>query len=149
MIIICRITDLANLLSTNQDKFDELLKSNQLKFEFSMIRIKKHWFKHDFYTCNDHKMQKLDFKYPVVGYGIFFKVIELLYQNNGKLEYDLDFISFAISYDKDVINSVLNDFDLFTIQDEVLYNNRVLESIKEITEKSEKARASANSRYGN
>ena len=73
----------------------------------------------------------------------------MLYQNNGKLEYDLDFISFAISYDKDVINSVLNDFDLFTIQDEVFYNNRVLESIKEITEKSEKARASANSRYRN
>ena len=114
-----------------------------------MSKIKKHWFKHDFYTCNDNKMQRLDFKYPVVGYGIFFKVIELLYQNNGKLEYDLDFISFAISYDKDVINSVLNDFDLFTIQDEVLYNNRVLESIKEITEKSEKARASANSRYRN
>ena len=114
-----------------------------------MSKIKKHWFKHDFYTCMDQKMQRLDFKYPVVGYGIFFKVIELLYQNNGKLEYDLDFISFAICYDKDVINSVLKDFDLFTIQDEVLYNNRVLESIKEITEKSEKARASANRRYGN
>ena len=114
-----------------------------------MSKINKHWFKHDFYTCNDQKMQRLDFKYPVIGYGIFFKVVELLYQNNGKLEYDLDFISFAISYDKDVINSVLNDFNLFTIQDEVLYNKRVLESIKEITEKSEKARASANRRYGN
>ena len=114
-----------------------------------MSKINKHWFKHDFYTCNDQKMQRLDFKYPVIGYGIFFKVVELLYQNNGKLEYDLDFIAFAISYDKDVINSVLNDFNLFTIQDEVLYNKRVLESIKEITEKSEKARASANRRYGN
>ena len=114
-----------------------------------MSKIKKHWFKHDFYTCNDQKMQRLDFKYPVVGYGIFFKVIELLYQNNGKLEYDLDFISSIIRYDKDVINSVLNDFDLFTIEDEVLSNKRVLESIKEITEKSEKARASANRRYSN
>ena len=114
-----------------------------------MSKVKKHWFKHDFYTCNDQKMQRLDFKYPVVGYGIFFKVIELLYQNDGKIEYDLDFISFILDYDKDVINSVLNDFDLFTIEDEVLYNKRVLESIKEITEKSEKARASANRRYGN
>ena len=114
-----------------------------------MSKIQKHWFKHDFYTCNDQKMQRLDFKFPIVGYGIFFKVIELLYQNNGKLEYDLDFISSIIRYDKDVINSVLNDFDLFTIEDEVLSNKRVLESIKEITEKSEKARASANRRYGN
>ncbi len=114
-----------------------------------MSKIKKHWFKHDFYTCMDQKMQRLDFKYPVVGYGIFFKVIELLYQNDGKMEYDLDFISFNVNYDKKAVDSVLKDFDLFTIQDEVLYNNRVLESIKEITEKSEKARASANRRYGN
>ena len=114
-----------------------------------MSKVKKHWFKHDFYTCNDHKMQRLDFKHPVVGYGIFFKVVEWLYQNDGKIEYDLDFISSIIRYDKDVINSVLNDFDLFTIEDEVLSNKRVLESIKEITEKSEKARASANRRYGN
>ena len=33
---VCRNSyDLAHLLSTNQNKFDELLKSNQLKFEFS------------------------------------------------------------------------------------------------------------------
>ena len=114
-----------------------------------MSKIQKHWFKHDFYTCNDQKMQRLDFKFPIVGYGIFFKVIELLYQNNGKLEYDLDFIAFSINYDRDVINSVLNDFDLFAMQDGILYNRRVLLSIKEITEKSDKARASANRRYGN
>ena len=33
---VCRNSyDLAHLISTNQNKFDELLKSNQLKFEFS------------------------------------------------------------------------------------------------------------------
>ncbi len=114
-----------------------------------MSIIKKHWFKHDFYTCNDSKMQKLDFKFPVVGYGIFFKVIEILYQNNGSLDYDLDFISFSLNYDKEVVEAVLKDFNLFVIEDEVLTSNRVLISIKEITEKSEKARASANKRYGN
>jgi hypothetical protein len=94
-------------------------------------------------------MQKLDFKFPVVGYGIFFKVIEILYQNNGSLDYDLDFISFSLNYDKEVVEAVLKDFNLFVIEDEVLTSNRVLISIKEITEKSEKARASANKRYGN
>ena len=115
-----------------------------------MSKVKKHWFKHDFYTSNDQKMQKLDFKYPVIGYGIFFKVIELLYQNDGKMEYDLDFISYNVNYDKKAVESILKDFGLFTTEDEVLSNKRVLESIKEITEKSEKARASANKRfYGN
>lgn len=114
-----------------------------------MAVIKKHWFKHDFYTCNDSKMQKLDYRYPVVGYGIFFKVVEMLYQNNGKIDYDLDFISFSLNYEKEVIRAVLNDFNLFVIEDEVLSNNRALNSIKEITEKSEKASASAKKRYDN
>jgi uncharacterized protein YdaU (DUF1376 family) len=114
-----------------------------------MSEIKKHWFKHDFYTCNDHKMQKLDFKYPIIGYGIFFKVVEILYQNDGKIEYDLDFISHSLNYKKEIVLSVLNDFDLFVIQDDFLFNKRVTRSILEITEKSQKARASANKRYGN
>ncbi len=112
-----------------------------------MSKVKKHWFKHDFYTSNDRKMQRLDFKFPVVGYGIFFKVIEILYQNDGKLEYDLDFISHSVNYDKEVVKAVLNDFDLFSILDDKLMNYRVLQSIKEITQKSEKARASAMKRY--
>ena len=114
-----------------------------------MSEIKKHWFKHDFYSCNDHKMQKLDFKYPVIGYGIFFKVVEILYQNDGKIEYDLDFICHSLNYKKEVVLSVLTDFDLFVIQEDILYNKRVTRSIVEITEKSEKARASANRRYAN
>lgn len=114
-----------------------------------MNEIKKHWFKHDFYTCNDHKMQKLDFKYPIIGYGIFFKVVEMLYQNNGKMEYDLDFISHSLNYGKETVLSVLKDFDLFLVEDKTLSNKRVTNAIKEIAEKSEKARASANRRYGN
>lgn len=113
-----------------------------------MSKIKKHWFKHDFYTCNDQKMQKLDFKYPVVGYGIFFKIIELLYQNDGEIQYDLDFISFTVNYDKEIVKSVINDFGLFSILDkDRLMNARVFEAIKEITEKSNKARANALKRY--
>lgn len=114
-----------------------------------MSEIKKHWFKHDFYTCNDHKMQKLDFKYPIIGYGIFFKVVEILYQNDGKIEYDLDFISHSLNYKKEIVLSVLSDFDLFVTQDDFLYNKRVTRSILEITEKSQKARASANRRHSN
>ena len=76
-------------------------------------------------TCNEHKMQKLDFKYPIIGYGIFFKVVEILYQNDGKIEYDLDFISHSLNYKKEIVLSVLSDFDLFIIQDDFLFNKRL------------------------
>jgi hypothetical protein len=95
-----------------------------------MSEIKKHWFKHDFYTCNDHKMQKLDFKYPIVGYGIFFKVVEMLYQNDGKIEYDLEFITHSLNYKKEKVLSVLSDFDLFEVQDGFLSNKRVLRLLR-------------------
>jgi hypothetical protein len=73
----------------------------------------------------------------------------MLYQNDGKIEYDLEFITHSLNYKKEKVLSVLSDFDLFEVQDGFLSNKRVLRAIKEITEKSEKARASANRRYGN
>lgn len=75
----------------------------------------------------------------------------MLYQNDGEIQYDLDFISFTVNYDKEIVKSVINDFGLFSILDkDRLMNARVFEAIKEITEKSNKARANANKRhYGN
>ena len=112
-----------------------------------MSKVIKHWFKHDFYTSNNNKIVRLDYKYPVVGYGVYFKIIEMLYQNDGLLEYDLDFISHALNYDVEVIQSVLNDFGLFNIEENYITSQRVLDGIKEITAKSEKARRSAMIRH--
>ncbi len=112
-----------------------------------MSKVIKHWFKHDFYTSNNNKIVRLDYKYPIVGYGIFFRIVELLYQNNGCIEYDLPFLSYYLNYDVDVIKSVLNDFSLFVIEDGAIMNERVTEGLIEITSKSEKARNSANIRH--
>jgi len=72
----------------------------------------------------------------------------LLYQNDGEIQYDLDFISFTVNYGKEIVKSIINDFGLFSILDkDRLMNARVFEAIKEITEKSNKARANALKRY--
>ena len=112
-----------------------------------MSKVIKHWFKHDFYSSNNNKIVKLDYKYPVVGYGVYFKIIEMLYQNDGLVEYDLDFLSHALNYDREVIESVLNKFNLFNIEDGYILSERVTEGLIEITSKSEKARNSANIRH--
>ena len=112
-----------------------------------MSKVIKHWFKHDFYTSNNNKIVKLDYKYPIVGYGIFFKLVEQLYQNDGLIEYDLDFLSHSLNYDREIIGSVINDFGLFNVQENYITNQRVFEGIKEITSKSEKARRSAMIRH--
>ena len=96
---------------------------------------------------NNNKIVKLDYKFPVVGYGVYFKIIEMLYQNDGLVEYDLDFLSHALNYDKEVIESVLNKFNLFNIEDGYILSERVTEGLIEITSKSEKARNSANIRH--
>ena len=101
------------------------------------------------FSSNDNKIKKLDYKYPVVGYGIFFKLLEMLYQQDGKLEYDLDFIAYNLNYDKKVIKAVLNDFELFEISNGIITNKRVTESIAEIIEKSEKAKRSQSFRKYN
>ena len=82
-----------------------------------MSKVIKHWFKHDFYSSNNNKIVKLDYKYPVVGYGVYFKIIEMLYQNDGLVEYDLDFLSHALNYDREGMSvkslSVFSKFRLF------------------------------------
>jgi len=93
------------------------------------------------------KIKKLNAKYPVIGYGIFFRIVELLYQSDGKLEYDLDFLAMELNYDKETIKRVVEDFELFNVTDQVITNRRVTEGLREITEKSGKAKASADARW--
>lgn len=112
-------------------------------------KVIKHWFKHDFYSSRNIKLQKLEYCHPMVGYAIYFKLIELLYQNNGWMEYDLRFLAYTLNYEKEPISDVVEGFDLFIFDGTMFTAKRVVSSIEEITRKSEAARKSANARWKN
>jgi hypothetical protein len=107
------------------------------------------YFSHDYNARNDVKIKKLLSKHGLLGYGIFWAVIEELYNNTNVLPTDYDTISFDLRVEKNVLQSVINDFDLFVFDGENFGSLSVQKRLEERNEKSEKARKSVLKRWAN
>ena len=106
------------------------------------------YFSHDYNSRSDHKIKKLLLKHGMLGYGIYWAIIEDLYLNANAMPMQCDVIAFEMRCSEDIIKSIINDFDLFKIQDGVFTCPSIERRLKERGEKSEKARQSALSRWG-
>lgn len=105
------------------------------------------YFSHDYNSRNDVKIKKLLSKHGLLGYGIFWAIIEELYNNTNVLPTDYDTISFDLRIDKEILISVINDFDLFVFDNETFGSLSVQKRLDERNERSKKARESVNKRW--
>lgn len=92
------------------------------------------YFPHDVKATSDIKIQKLMREYGMRGVGIFWYIIEYLYENDGVLEYEqVDTIAWTLHEDKDVVDRIIRNFELFeTVDDSKFSNKRVLSEMEEI-----------------
>ena len=112
------------------------------------IKLENHWFKHDMNASTDNKIRKLEFRNGLEGYATFFKIVELLMCNDGKIEYDIELIcNFLGTTNKELVSSTINNFELFNVENGYIYNQRVSTQLYEITEKSKKASENAKKRW--
>jgi hypothetical protein len=102
------------------------------------------YFSHDYNTRSDNKIKRLMAKYGILGYGIFWAIIEDLYNNANALPLDCDCIAYDLRVQSDVIKSIIYDFDLFTINCENFSSESVNRRLLDRDNKSVKARKSAN-----
>ena len=107
----------------------------------------KEYFSHDYNTRLDKRIKPLLIKHGYEGYGVFWAIVEDLYNNKNSLPLDYEGIAFDYRVSADLVKSVINDFDLFTIKDKNFFSSSVKKRLKEREEKSEKARKSALARY--
>jgi len=114
-----------------------------------MDKISKNtfYFSHDYNTRNDEKIKELIFNYGMSGYGIYWSIIEELYQNTNVLHLNYERIAFELRADISSIKSIINDFNLFVISDENFSSLSVQKRLDERNNKSEKARLSVNKRW--
>lgn len=109
-----------------------------------------YYFSHDYGARNDPKLQEVLMKLGQEGVGVYWCLVEMLFEEGGRLLIlKCDSYAFALRTTKLCINSLINDFDLFKKDRKFFWSNSVLKRIKERDEKSEKAKASANSRWKN
>ena len=107
-----------------------------------------HYFTHDYNTRSDEKIKCLLRKHGMVGYGIFWSIVEDLYNNENKLQTDYEGISLDLHCDIKLVKSVINDFRLFIVDDEYFCSESVNDRLNERIERSIKARESALKKWG-
>ena len=107
------------------------------------------YFSHDYNARNDEKIKRLIRKHGMQGYGVFWSIVEDLYNNANALRMDYEGIAYDLRSDSDLVASVVNDFDLFIFDGDYFGSNSVKERLDQRNDKSAKARKSANYRWDN
>lgn len=105
------------------------------------------YFSHDYNVRSDKKIKKLLSVHNFLGYGLFWAIIEDLYNNANVLQTDYESIAFDLRSDTDLVRSIINDFDLFVVIDGEFGSKSVEERLNKRNLKSAKARESAEYRW--
>ena len=112
--------------------------------------MKKTYFLHQSDSFTDYKIIKMRSKLGIESYGIFWAVLELLFKEENKLCIDdYEPLAYSLQCDADKLKAVIEDFDLFVIEDDCFYSKRLNEHIEEINNKSNKAKENAAKRWNN
>jgi uncharacterized protein YdaU (DUF1376 family) len=112
--------------------------------------MKKTYFNHDSTARNDYRIIKMRSKLGMESYGIFWSVLEMLFTEENKLcVEDYNSLAFGLQCDAKVLKQVIEDFDLFVIEDGCFYSKRLHNQINDINSKSNKAKESASKRWNN
>lgn len=110
-------------------------------------RDEKEYFSHDYAARADDKIKRLVRKHKMLGYGIYWALVEDLYNNGNAVNLDYPGIADDLECDLEILKSVINDFDLFKIKGEIFFSLSIKRRLKLRKEKSRKARKSANDRW--
>lgn len=105
------------------------------------------FFSHDYNARTDPKIKDLLTEHGMLGYGIFWAIIEDLYNNSNVLRLNYKTISYDLRTDPDTIKSIINDFGLFIIDGDNFSSKSVGERLQKRTEKSIKASESIKKRW--
>ncbi len=107
-----------------------------------------YYFSHDYNARADIKIKKLISRHGMTGYGIFWAIVEDLYNNANALPTDYESIAFDVRSDRNLVESVITEFDLFVIDGATFGSSSVERRLNERNAKSDKARESARKRWG-
>ena len=108
----------------------------------------KEYFSHDYHARSDRKLVNLRMKMGWEGVGLYWCIIEMLYENNGAINLsEIERIAFELGTQSERITELLKGFELFKFRGGVFYSESVNERLEKRSEKSDKARLSAVTRW--
>lgn len=105
------------------------------------------YFSHDYNARTDIKIKNLIRKHGMKAYGIYWSIVEDLYNNANALQTNYEGIAYDLRESVEVVKSVINDFDLFVLDGDNFGSESVERRLNKRNEKSKKARESASYRW--
>lgn len=107
-----------------------------------------YYFSHDANARNDPKIVKLLMHQGWEGYGLYWALVEMLRsEKDYKLERNYSTYAFALRTDESRICAVVEDFELFTVEEGVFYSESLLRRMELREAKSQSARKAAQVRW--
>lgn len=112
------------------------------------MKKEAYYFSHDSNAKDDPKILQLRMELGWEGYGLFWALIELLRnESDYRMRTHYKSIAFALQTQEDNIKKLINDFDLFVINEQYFWSESLLKRMELKEERSEKARESAKKRW--
>lgn len=105
------------------------------------------YFSHDYSTRADEKIKELIYQTGMEGYGIYWAIIEDLYQNNNLLKCDYARISYDYHCSSDLVEKVVENFELFKVENNTFSSISIGKRLELRESKSLKAKEKAQKRW--
>lgn len=113
----------------------------------------KEYFSHDFNARNDRKMVRLMMAHGMEGVGVYWCIVEMLYEEQGRLmRSECERIAFELRVQCDLVESVIADFGLFESDANAFWSasvDRRIQAQINVREGAKKAAASRWEKYKN
>ncbi|MBT9164561.1 MAG: hypothetical protein DDT23_00562 [candidate division WS2 bacterium] len=98
-----------------------------------------YYFPHDYNARNDPKILQLRLRLGNEGYGIYWQLIEILHEQGGKIQLDeIEGVAFSLNVELEKLNNIITilyQLKLLNKDDNSIWNDRVLNNLKERKEK--------------
>lgn len=109
---------------------------------------KKNCFPHDFTARQDPKLQEVLIAHGATGIGVYWCIVEQLYEQGGELPLKLcKSIAFALHLHTNIVESIIKNFGLFENDGEVFWSNRIRIQLSRNQEVSQKRKEAIQKRW--
>jgi len=113
-------------------------------------KIIKPFFSHDYAPLEDKNLLKLFITLGAEGYGIYWLIVEFMHQNTFVVGEE-ELLAYKFHVDVEKIKRVMNDFQLFRIEEQdagnVYISDRILRNLNYVEQKNEGRKQAANVRW--
>lgn len=109
-----------------------------------MAKKETYYFSHDYNARGDRKMMALRKKEGMNGVGIYWCVIEMLYEEGGyMLLTEYENIGFELRVKPEIVRRIVCNYELFQVDGEKFWSESLLQRLEDRNTKSGKAKESA------